>query len=101
MGEKGLKSAVQDVINKLPPGYHIVQDQLQGAYQDTVHAEPDGRPGYPLGWDEGHDTWMPPGFTHDPADPDRIFNQTTGQNGVWGDSHWIDAQTGAQLGYEQ
>lgn len=91
MGEKGLEP-----MEKLPPGYHI------NAGHPGV-AQPDGRPGPPLQWSTTHQAWTPPGFTTDPGDPDRIFNQATGGNGVWDDKSgkWIDAKTGQPISYEQ
>lgn len=94
MGEKGLA-----VIDKLPSGYHIVKGKDSG-----FHADPDGiRPGLPLAWDDKHGVWTPPGFVPDASDPDRSFNQTTGQNAVWDEKagKWIDTKTGKPLTYEQ
>ena len=65
-------------------------------------AFPNGRPGYPIHWDDERGAWRPPGFTSTDSN-EHIFNEATGQNGVWdGDKHeWIDAQTGKAIGYEQ
>jgi hypothetical protein len=106
MGEKGL-----DAIEKLPLDYYIpapgsTHPGPAGKTAPDVQpgeAYPNGRPGHAITWDAEHGAWRPPGFNADPTDPERVFNQATGQNGVWdGDKHqWIDAATGQTLTYEQ
>jgi len=61
------------------------------------------RPSLPIVWDEDKGVWLPPGFVHDPGDPSRAFNQTSGGNAVWDDEaqRWIDTKTGNPLTYEQ
>ena len=94
MGEKGLWWQ-HDAVQKLPPGYVILSDG--GGKWDGL------RPGWPIKWDEKHGVWMPPGFFPDPDDPDRLFNQFTGQNAVWDDKtgQYIDTQTAKPIPYEQ
>ena len=101
-------------IEKLPKGYYIPapgtptpgRTGLSGkpmTYTEPGQAYPDGRPGRAITWDDEHGTWRPPGFSSDPSDHDRVFNQATGQNGVWdGDKQaWIDTATGQPISYEQ
>ena len=47
-------------------------------------------------WDNEHQRWIPLGFKADPTESNRIFNEKTGQNGVWdeGKNQWIDTKTG-------
>ncbi len=103
MGEKGTFEVIRGAMQKLPDGYVVKKEKTTDG-RDSFIARWDGvRPGLPLWWDERHGVWTPPGFGYDPSDPDRIFNQTTGKNGVWDDKarQWIDAQTGKPLTYEQ
>lgn len=108
MGEKGLAA-----MEKLPKGYYApapgsrvpgTRGDGPGTSTEAGQAFPDdGRPGYPISWDDSHGTWRPPGFNSDPTDPDRLFNSATGQNAVWDDKAggYIDSQTGKPIGYEQ
>lgn len=101
MGEKGTRD-FEKLVTTLPTGYHlgpIGDDNPKGGV-----AKLDGpRPGLPISWDDEHGTWRPPGFVPASGDPDRLFNQTTGQNAVWDDKAggYIDTQTGKAIGYEQ
>lgn len=94
-------------MEKLPKGYYIPAPGEHPAgttsQQDPGMAFPNGRPGHPITWDDAHGAWRPPGFTPDAGDSDRIFNSTTGQNGVWDDKSgkWIDTKTGQPISYEQ
>jgi len=97
IGRKGI--SLSEAMKKLPFGYKIVHGR-----EDGFHAEPDSlRPGLPLAWDEAHGTWTPPGYVPNVGDPDRAFNQTTGDNAVWDEKtgQWIDAKTGESLSYDQ
>jgi len=111
MGEKGIEP-----LQKLPKGYYapapgthvpgaggITGLRNPDATTEPGQAFPTGRPGYPITWEDEHGTWRPPGFKSDPSESDHIFNQTTGQNGVWDDDkkQWIDAKTGQPISYEQ
>lgn len=90
-------------IDKLPAGYKIVKKETSWGTPSFIAVLDSARPSLPLAWDAKHGVWTPPGFVPDAGDPDRSFNQTTGQNAFWDDKakSWIDTKTGKALTYEQ
>lgn len=103
-----------EIVGKPPVGYHLKDKDSYGkpitdsdGKPHTV-AERDGMGGLSvdptdvLWWDTKHRVWVHQGWKPDPVNPDRIFNEKTGQNANWDDEdhQWIDSSTGQPIGYK-